>query len=268
MLVVLVDVPPSWYNVKARKTKRILPLQSVAVTCASHAPSKDALGCAEGSCCAESEAGVRIRAARAIVETSDFRVIFCIFVVFLVVGCCCCLSLFKRIFWAVLHKIALFLALPLASRSAETDAMEVLPGSERGQSEPFAPTHWSVILAAGESETAPEIAEPRWPNFAKPIGRRFILCAQSGLCHARRAGSHPELFCVSDRAENLRARRSAEGQVPDLPAASLKNFLADAYDREQRLKRGGARFSPLDEDRAEAAESFFRRTFHRTETEY
>ena len=83
VLVVLVDVPPSWYTVKARKTKRILPLQSVAVTCASHTPSKDALCCAESSCCAKSEAGVRIRAARAIVETSDFRVIFFIFVVFL-----------------------------------------------------------------------------------------------------------------------------------------------------------------------------------------
>ena len=67
---------------------RILPLQSVDVTCESHAPSKDAPGCAESSCCAESEAGVRIRAARAIVETSDFRVIFFIFVVFLMFLVC------------------------------------------------------------------------------------------------------------------------------------------------------------------------------------
>ena len=61
---------------------RILPLQSVDVTCESHTPSKDA------PCCAESEAGVRIRAARAIVETSDFRVIFFIFVVFLMFLVC------------------------------------------------------------------------------------------------------------------------------------------------------------------------------------
>ena len=36
--------------------------------------------------------------------------------------------------------------------------MEVLPGSERGQSDPFAPTQWSLILAAGESQAAPEVA--------------------------------------------------------------------------------------------------------------
>jgi RNA polymerase sigma-70 factor (ECF subfamily) len=40
--------------------------------------------------------------------------------------------------------------------------------------------------------------------------------------------------------------------------ASLKNFLADARDREQRLKRGGGQgFMPLDEATADAAESLF-----------
>jgi len=40
--------------------------------------------------------------------------------------------------------------------------------------------------------------------------------------------------------------------------ASLKNFLADSYDREQTLKRGGRRdFLPLREEQAEGAESLF-----------
>lgn len=40
--------------------------------------------------------------------------------------------------------------------------------------------------------------------------------------------------------------------------ASLKNFLSHAYEREQALKRGGhLEFLPLDESRAEAAESLF-----------
>jgi DNA-directed RNA polymerase specialized sigma24 family protein len=50
----------------------------------------------------------------------------------------------------------------------------------------------------------------------------------------------------------------AYGKFRAFLLASIKNFLADAYDREQTLKRGGGReFVPLDETQAEAAESLF-----------
>ncbi len=37
--------------------------------------------------------------------------------------------------------------------------VKVLPGTDRGQSDPFAPTQWSLILAAAESQAAPEIVQ-------------------------------------------------------------------------------------------------------------
>lgn len=37
--------------------------------------------------------------------------------------------------------------------------MKTLPGTAQVQSDPFAPTHWSVIVAAGESQAAPEAAK-------------------------------------------------------------------------------------------------------------
>ena len=36
--------------------------------------------------------------------------------------------------------------------------MNPLPETIRGAGDPFAPTHWSVILAAGESQVDPELA--------------------------------------------------------------------------------------------------------------
>jgi RNA polymerase sigma-70 factor (ECF subfamily) len=50
----------------------------------------------------------------------------------------------------------------------------------------------------------------------------------------------------------------AKGRFRSFLLAALKNFLADAYSRAHTLKRGGAEeFLPLDEERAEAAESLF-----------
>jgi RNA polymerase sigma-70 factor (ECF subfamily) len=49
-----------------------------------------------------------------------------------------------------------------------------------------------------------------------------------------------------------------KGRFRSFLLASLKNFLADAADRERTLKRGGAQiFLPLHEERAQEAESLF-----------
>lgn len=52
------------------------------------------------------------------------------------------------------------------------------------------------------------------------------------------------------------------GRFRSFLLASLKNFLSDARDREQALKRGGGReFVPLDEAKADAAEALFETVF-------
>jgi RNA polymerase sigma-70 factor (ECF subfamily) len=49
-----------------------------------------------------------------------------------------------------------------------------------------------------------------------------------------------------------------KGRFRSFLLASLKNFLADAADRERTIKRGGAQiFLPLHEEQAQAAESLF-----------
>jgi len=49
-----------------------------------------------------------------------------------------------------------------------------------------------------------------------------------------------------------------KGKFRSFLLASLKNFLADAYDRDQALKRGGGyNFLPLNEEQIDEAESMF-----------
>ena len=51
-----------------------------------------------------------------------------------------------------------------------------------------------------------------------------------------------------------------KGKFRSFLLASLKNFLADAHDREQALKRGGGQeLLPLNEEQAQEAESLFQR---------
>ena len=62
-----------------------------------------------------------------------------------------------------------------------------------------------------------------------------------------------EIYTRADRTK---------GRFRSFLLASLKNFLADAYTLAHRLKRGGGQdFLPLDESRAEAAESLFQTHF-------
>lgn len=62
---------------------------------------------------------------------------------------------------------------------------------------------------------------------------------------------------VIEREVYARAVRE-KGKFRSFLLAALKNFLADTYSHTQRLKRGGGQdFLPLDESRAEAAESLF-----------
>jgi RNA polymerase sigma-70 factor (ECF subfamily) len=137
--------------------------------------------------------------------------------------------------------------------------VKTLTETAHGQSDPFAPTHWSVVAAAGESQISPEIAQTAlaelcqtyWPPLYSFVRRRgYSLHDAQDLTQSFFA------FLI-DRKIYARADRQ-KGKFRSFLLASLKNFLADAYDHEQTLKRGGrADFVPLDEEQAEEAESLF-----------
>jgi len=134
-----------------------------------------------------------------------------------------------------------------------------LPGTTHGKSDPFAPTHWSVILAAGRSEADPEVAraalarlcETYWaPLYSFVRSRGYAMHDAQDLTQS--------FFGYLIEHKMYACADQQKGKFRSFLLASLKNFLADAADRERTLKRGGAcDFLPLKEHQADEAESLF-----------
>lgn len=127
------------------------------------------------------------------------------------------------------------------------------------QSDFFPSTHWSVVLAAGKSQAEPDIAraalaelcQAYWaPLYSFVRGRGYSVHDAQDLTQSFFA-------YLLERKVYARANRQ-KGRFRAFLLVSLKNFLADAADRERTLKRGGGlNFLPLHEEQAEEAESLF-----------
>jgi len=132
--------------------------------------------------------------------------------------------------------------------------VQPLPGTIHGQSEPFAPTHWSVIIAAGESQAAPDIARAALAQLCQTYWAPLYTFVRSRGHAVHDAQDLTQSFFAYLIEHKIYARADPEkGKFRSFLLASLKNFLGHAYDREKTLKRGGAfTFLPLDEERAEA----------------
>lgn len=138
--------------------------------------------------------------------------------------------------------------------------MKTLTETVHGQSDPFAPTHWSVIAAAAESQISPEIARTALAQLCQTYWSPLYSFVRSRGYSMHDAQDLTQSFFafLIDRKIYARADRE-KGKFRSFLLASLKNFLADAYDHERTLKRGGGTaFLPVRDEQAEEAESFFR----------
>jgi RNA polymerase sigma factor (sigma-70 family) len=134
-----------------------------------------------------------------------------------------------------------------------------LPGTVYGQADPFGPTQWSVIVAAGKTEADPEIASAALAQLCQTYWRPLYTYVRSRGYSVHDAQDLTQGFFAHliEHKIHLRADRQL-GKFRSFLLASLKNFLSHARERDQALKRGGGReFVPLDEGRAEEAESLF-----------
>ena len=137
--------------------------------------------------------------------------------------------------------------------------MQNLPGTVYGQADPFGATHWSVIVAAGKTQTDPEAARAALAELCQTYWPPLYTYARSRGYSVHDAQDLTQGFFAHliENKIHLRADRE-KGKFRSFLLASLKNFLSHAREREQTLKRGGGRdFIPLDEARAEEAESLF-----------
>jgi DNA-directed RNA polymerase specialized sigma24 family protein len=141
--------------------------------------------------------------------------------------------------------------------------VKTLAETIHGQSDTFASTHWSVVLAAGESQADPEVAQTALAQLCQTYWAPLYTFVRSRGHTVHDAQDLTQSFFAYLIEHKIYARVDREkGKFRSFLLASLKNFLGHAYDREQTLKRGGSLdFLPLDDARAEAAESLFQTHF-------
>jgi RNA polymerase sigma factor (sigma-70 family) len=137
--------------------------------------------------------------------------------------------------------------------------VKTLAETTHGQSDMFAPTHWSVVLAAGGSQAEPEVAQTALAQLCQTYWAPLYTFVRSRGYSTHDAQDLTQSFFAYLIERKIYARVDRQkGKFRSFLLASLKNFLADSRDREQALKRGGGRdFLPLNEDQAEEAESLF-----------
>jgi RNA polymerase sigma factor (sigma-70 family) len=133
--------------------------------------------------------------------------------------------------------------------------------AENGQdrSDVFPSTHWSVVLAAGRSQAEPELAQAALAELCQVYWAPLYGFIRSRGHSVHDAQDLTQSFFAYVLEHKVYARVDRrKGRFRSFLLASLKNFLADAADRERTLKRGGAQiFLPLHEQQAQEAESLF-----------
>src|SRR4051812_16292578 len=131
------------------------------------------------------------------------------------------------------------------------------------QSDSFAPTHWSVIVAAGKSETEPESAAKALAELCQAYWMPLYTFIRTRGYSVHDAQDLTQSFFAHLIEHEIYARADREkGKFRSFLLASLKNFLADAYSYAAAVKRGGGYdLLPLDEERVEAAESIYQTHF-------
>ena len=136
------------------------------------------------------------------------------------------------------------------------------PGVSRGRSDYFAPTHWSAVIAAG-SEAEPEKARRALEELCQTYWAPVYTFVRSRGYSVHDAQDLAQGFFLNFVERQIYAQADrARGRFRSFLLTALKNFLANAYEHAHRLKRGGGHeFLPLDEVRAEAAESLFQTQF-------
>ena len=110
-----------------------------------------------------------------------------------------------------------------------------LPGTIHGESDPFAPTQWSVILAAGRSEANPELARSALGQLCQTYWAPLYTFVRSRGSSPHDAQDITQSFFAYLIEHKIYARADRQkGKFRSFLLASLKNFMAHERDREQR----------------------------------
>src|SRR5947199_4479284 len=141
----------------------------------------------------------------------------------------------------------------------QTGDVKTLAGNGHARSDLFPSTHWSVVVAAGRSQTEPEVAHAALAELCQTYWAPLYSFLRSRGYTVHDAQDLTQSFFADLLEHKIYARVDRQkGKFRSFLLASLKNFLAHASDRERTLKRGGGqKFLPLHEEQIDNAESLF-----------
>jgi DNA-directed RNA polymerase specialized sigma24 family protein len=130
--------------------------------------------------------------------------------------------------------------------------MRVTPGTLQEGGASFATTHWSIVAQSALTEV-PEAAnalaqlcEVYWPPIYSFVRRR-------GYAPPVAQDLTQSFFTFFLRTKAYARTDPLHGKFRSFLLASVKNFLADNWDRDHAIRRGGGyNFIPLNLERAEA----------------
>jgi RNA polymerase sigma-70 factor (ECF subfamily) len=168
------------------------------------------------------------------------------------------LSLYKRIPKRVLQRIAAACSFFLAILIEIAD-VKTLAGDGCRQSDFFPSTHWSLVLAAGRSQTNPETAQAALAELCQTywVPLYNFVRGRGYTVHDAQDLTQSFFAYLIEREIYTRVDRQ-KGRFRSFLLASLKNFLSNVSDRERTLKRGGGQsILPLHDEQIEEAESLF-----------
>src|SRR5262249_68005 len=142
----------------------------------------------------------------------------------------------------------------------QTPTVKAPTGNGCRQRDLFPLTHWSAIIAAGRSQAEPEIAQAAVAELCQTYWLplySFVRSLGYSLPHSQHLTQKFFAFLI-ERKSHKRVNPQ-KGRFRAFLLAYMKNFLAEAYDRDRTLKRGGGQnLLPLHEEQIKEAESLFR----------
>lgn len=118
------------------------------------------------------------------------------------------------------------------------EEQESTEGAVRSRAVGFADTHWSVVLAAGDS-TSPrsiEALEKLCRTYWYPL---YAFLRRRGYGEHDAKDFTQAFFTHLLERQAFRSVAADRGRFRSFLLKSLKNFLADEHDRQQAQKRGG-----------------------------
>ena len=142
--------------------------------------------------------------------------------------------------------------LPRPSAVCYADPVKGTPGTLQDGGASFATTHWSIIAQSAltdvpeAADALAQLCETYWPPIYSFVRRR-------GYAPSDAEDLTQSFFAYFLRTKAYARADPAHGKFRSFLLASVKNFLANDWDREQTLRRGGdCQFVSLNSETAEA----------------